>query len=30
VHSRDYSNLVQAAQAMGITERLIVALSSAN
>ncbi len=27
VHSRDYSSLVQAAQALGITERLITALS---
>jgi uncharacterized protein len=26
-HSRDYSSLVQAAQALGITERLITALS---
>ncbi|GAA1551247.1 nuclear transport factor 2 family protein [Kribbella lupini] len=30
VHSRDYSNLVQAAQAMGTTEQLIAALSSTN
>ncbi|HEY0254780.1 MAG TPA: nuclear transport factor 2 family protein [Kofleriaceae bacterium] len=30
VHSRDYSNLVQAAQATGMTEQLIAALSSAN
>jgi hypothetical protein len=28
VHSRDYSSLVQAAQAMGLTERLLAALSS--
>ncbi len=29
VHSRDYSNLVQAAQAMGMTEQLIAALAPA-
>ncbi len=29
VHSRDYSNPVQAAQAMGMTEQLITALHSA-
>jgi ketosteroid isomerase-like protein len=29
VHSRDYSNPVQAAQAMGMTEKLITALGSA-
>ncbi len=29
VRSRDYSNLVQAARAMGMTEQLIAALSSA-
>ncbi len=30
VHSRDYSNLVQAAQAMGMTEQLVAALNSAD
>jgi uncharacterized protein len=30
VHSRDYSSLVQAAQAFGLTERLIKALNSAD
>ncbi len=30
VHSRDYSNLVQAAQATGMTEQLIAALASAS
>lgn len=30
VHSRDYSSLVQAAQAMGMTDQLLTALSPAN